>query len=112
MPTNQLQSDLVCINNDVKVRWQDKGLVTLYENIWTLPCWKLFQISNLTQIINIFVFGRLEKTFFLFLQCLQNLRSPGPKDIVFVAFVKDNATMSSIRYFENHVSYFVQNRRK
>ena len=29
-----------------------------------------------------------------------------------VAFVKDNATMSSIRYFENHVSYLVQNRRK
>ena len=28
---------------------------------------------------------------------------------VFVAFVEDNATMSSIRYFENHVSYFVQN---
>ena len=32
--------------------------------------------------------------------------------IIFVAFVKDNATMSSIWYFENHVSYFVQNRRK
>ena len=30
----------------------------------------------------------------------------------FVAIVEDNATMSSIRYFENHVSYFVQNRRK
>ena len=30
----------------------------------------------------------------------------------FVAFVEDNATMSSIRYFENYVSYFVQNRRK
>ena len=30
----------------------------------------------------------------------------------FVAFVEDNATMSSIRYFENHLSYFVQNRRK
>ena len=25
--------------------------------------------------------------------------------LVFVAFVKDNATMSSVRYFENHVSY-------
>ena len=25
-----------------------------------------------------------------------------------VAFVVDNATMSSVRYFENHVSYFVQ----
>ena len=33
-------------------------------------------------------------------------------NIIFVAFVKDNATMSSIRYFENHVSYFVQNRRQ
>ena len=32
--------------------------------------------------------------------------------LVFVAFVKDNATMSSIRYFENHVSYFVQNQMK
>ena len=32
--------------------------------------------------------------------------------LVFVAFVEDNATMSSIRYFENHASYFVQNRRK
>ena len=29
-----------------------------------------------------------------------------------VAFVKDNATMSSIRYFEIHASYFVQNRRE
>ena len=28
---------------------------------------------------------------------------------VFVAFVEDNATISSIEYFENHVSYFVQN---
>ena len=27
---------------------------------------------------------------------------------IFVAFVADNATVSSIRYFENHVSYFVQ----
>ena len=27
---------------------------------------------------------------------------------VFVAFVEDNATKSSIRYFENHVSYLVQ----
>ena len=26
--------------------------------------------------------------------------------IVFVAFVEDNATMSSISYFENRVSYF------
>ena len=32
--------------------------------------------------------------------------------IIFVAFVEDNGTISSIRYFENHVSYFVQNRRK
>ena len=31
---------------------------------------------------------------------------------IFVAFVEDNATESSIRYVENHVSYFVQNRRK
>ena len=31
---------------------------------------------------------------------------------IFVTFVKDNATMSSVRYFENHVSYLVQNRRK
>ena len=31
---------------------------------------------------------------------------------IFVAFVEDNATISSIRYFENHATYFVQNRRK
>ena len=31
--------------------------------------------------------------------------------LLFVVFVKDNATMSSIGYFENHVLYFVQNRR-
>ena len=31
---------------------------------------------------------------------------------LFVAFVKENATMSSIPYFANHVSYFVQNQRK
>ena len=29
--------------------------------------------------------------------------------IIFVVFVKDNATMSLILCFENHVSYFVQN---
>ena len=33
-------------------------------------------------------------------------------DSFFVAFVEDNATMSSIGYFENYVSYFVQNRGK
>ena len=32
--------------------------------------------------------------------------------LVIVAFIKGNATLSSIRYFENHVSYFVQNQRK
>ena len=32
--------------------------------------------------------------------------------ILFVAFVKDNATMSSVPYFENHVSYFVLISRK
>ena len=26
-----------------------------------------------------------------------------------MAFVEDNATMSSIQYFENHVTYFMQN---
>ena len=31
---------------------------------------------------------------------------------IFVAFVKDNATMSSTEYFENHASYLAQNRRK
>ena len=31
---------------------------------------------------------------------------------IFMAFVEDNATMSSIRCFENHESYFVQNKRK
>ena len=30
----------------------------------------------------------------------------------FFAFFEDNATMSSIWYFENHASHFVQNRRK
>ena len=31
-------------------------------------------------------------------------------EVVFVAFVEDNVTMSSIRYFENYVllSYFLQ----
>ena len=29
--------------------------------------------------------------------------------MLLVAFVKDNATMSSIAYFENRLSYFVQN---
>ena len=31
---------------------------------------------------------------------------------IFVAFVEDNATMSSIKYFENHALHFVQNQRK
>ena len=31
---------------------------------------------------------------------------------LFVAFVENNAAMGSIWYFENHVTYFVQNRRK
>ena len=30
---------------------------------------------------------------------------------IFVAFVKNNATTSSIQYFENQVLYFTQNRR-
>ena len=34
------------------------------------------------------------------------------RKFIFVAYIEDNATMSSIRYFENHVSYFVENRRK
>ena len=32
--------------------------------------------------------------------------------LIFVAFVADNANMSLTGYFENHVSYFVQNGRK
>ena len=32
--------------------------------------------------------------------------------MIFVALVEDNATMSSIQYFENHVLYVVQNQRK
>ena len=32
--------------------------------------------------------------------------------LLFMAFVEDNGTMSSIQYFENHLSYFVQNRRE
>ena len=44
-------------------------------------------------------------------KCLSIFVFAGVLDI-FVAFVEDNATMSSIRYFENHVSYFVQNQRK
>ena len=31
---------------------------------------------------------------------------------IFVAFVEDNVTISSIRYLENHVTYFVKNLRK
>ena len=41
-------------------------------------------------------------------ETVQHYNSP----ILFVAFVKDNATMSSIQCFENHVSHFVQNQRK
>ena len=40
---------------------------------------------------------------------LQYFPSIPSRIFLFVAFVKDNATMSSIWYFENHVSYFVQN---
>ena len=35
------------------------------------------------------------------------LHSSVIKALVFVAFVEDNANMSSIRYFENRVSQFV-----
>ena len=35
-----------------------------------------------------------------------------PPPPIFVAFVRDNATTSSIPYFENHLRYFVQNLRK
>ena len=35
------------------------------------------------------------------------LRRKTIKYTVFEAFVEDNATVSSIQYFENHVSYFV-----
>ena len=43
---------------------------------------------------------------------VKEVRAPSIKLAFFVAFVEDNATMSSIWYFENHVSHFVQNRRK
>ena len=32
--------------------------------------------------------------------------TPTGNTVYFVAFVEDNATMSSVRYFENHVSKF------
>ena len=44
--------------------------------------------------------------------CLQVTKSMWLNGSIFVAFVEDNATISSIPYFENHASYFVQNRRK
>ena len=66
--------------------------------------------------------------FLLFPQCfLKRLVSQGrqsvslcgnglkikPKHVaVIVAFVENNASMSSIRYFENYASQFVQNQRK
>ena len=40
------------------------------------------------------------------------MSSPVTATFVFVAFVEVNATMSSIRYFEDHASYFVQNRKE
>ena len=54
------------------------------------------------------IYTVLQATFnLLFANVLVTNKSP-----IFVAFVEDNATMSSIRYFENHVSYFVQNQWK
>ena len=42
----------------------------------------------------------------------KNIVGKGKKKLLvtrfFVAFVEDNATMSSIRYFQNQVSYFVR----
>ena len=64
-----------------------------------LSIWTSLKFCRLVELI-----CRLQKK-----KCLQfGLVS----NFVFVAFVQDNATMSSIWYFENHASYFVQNRRK
>ena len=54
------------------------------------------------------------------IMCLNDLGEEGNEkalweensSLFFVAFVKDNGTMSSIQYFENLVLYFVQNQRK
>ena len=58
--------------------------------------------------LNPFPFAKVVGTF---TGCI-NFGSPKAYGSVIVAFVEDNASMSSLRYFENHVSYFVQNRRK
>ena len=59
------------------------------------------QISSLTTECILFKYSTL-----------RYLSYSNTNGILFVAFVEDNATISSTRYFENHASYFVQNRRK
>ena len=65
--------------------------------------------------INVIVFSANEKPQIIYpvVKELNTIQSSNlTNDFLFVAFVEDNGTMSSIRYFENHVSHFVQNRRK
>ena len=56
--------------------------------------------------------GLRSSSFLAIIQALTSSEFSALFPVIFVAFVEDNATMSSIRYSENCVSYFVQNRRK
>ena len=56
---------------------------------------------------------RLEKVIFTLLSSRgRSWKKLITRITIFVAFVEDNVTMSSIRCFENRLSHFVQNRRK
>ena len=71
--------------------------------------WKRRKCCTLHFLLFTIMFSTLPLPNFDSFCCLQQFwiwTSP-----IFVAFAKDNATMSSIQYFENHVSYFVQNQR-
>ena len=80
------------------------------------PLIATFQLSsaaslNMGQSQNVVSWNGLNR---IYVSCLNNSFALCRSNFfaVFVAFVEDNATMISIRYFENHVSYFVQDRRK
>ena len=57
------------------------------------------------------LFRNVNQNVMKYLSCFCHLSEMSTYHL-FVAFVEDNATMTSIRFFENHLSYFVQNRRK
>ena len=93
----------VCSTNLLKTPWEEEKLLVTSNFSFShgvfYPIWRTFlqfSSNSILSSINSFSFGGN----LLFGKKVKNNKG------LLVAFVEDNVTMSSIRYFENHVSYF------